>query len=84
MTAAYLKDLSAQARQDLSPHMACVDIGRAVEVARPEDATVVNGILFQDVDLKADLGSRRIDRQSQNMTVAASPTPDMKVLAHLS
>lgn len=30
------------------------------------------------------LGSRLIDFQSQNMTVAASATADRKVLAHLS
>lgn len=30
------------------------------------------------------LGSRLIDLQSQNMTVAASATADRKVLAHLS
>ena len=30
------------------------------------------------------LGSRLIDRQSQNMTVAARATADRKVLAHLS
>ena len=31
-----------------------------------------------------ELGSRLIDRQSQNMTVAARATADRKVLAHLS
>ena len=30
------------------------------------------------------LGSRLIDRQSQNMTVAARATAERKVLAHLS
>ena len=30
------------------------------------------------------LGSRLIDRQSQNKTVAASATAERKVLAHLS
>jgi hypothetical protein len=36
------------------------------------------------VDHANQLGSRLIDRQSQNMTVAASATAERKVLAHLS
>ena len=37
-----------------------------------------------DEDLVCDLGSRLIDRQSQNRTVAASATAERKVFAHLS
>lgn len=35
-------------------------------------------------ELRTPLGSRLIDCQSQNMTVAASATADRKVFAHLS
>lgn len=37
-----------------------------------------------DLDRLPMLGSRLIDLQSQNMTVAASATADRKVLAHRS
>lgn len=52
---AYLKDLSADARQDLAAFMARVGIGKAEKVVRPEKTTVANEILKAAGDLKADL-----------------------------
>ena len=43
----------------------------------------LGAVPFRDVT-KEMLGSRLIDPQSQNMTVAASATAERKVLAHLS
>jgi NAD(P)H dehydrogenase (quinone) len=48
---------------------------RAFDYAAP-DVAALRGV--------STLGSRLIDRQSQNMTVAARATADRKVLAHLS
>ena len=54
----------------------------------PVTEGVVEGVLecirLHNSCVPLNLGSRLIDRQSQNMTVAARATADRKVLAHLS
>ena len=51
------------------------------QIERERDPAKQNQLIGQQNKL---LGSRLIDRQSQNMTVAARATAERKVFAHLS
>ena len=53
------------------------------DLRRPLGSGNSHGLDDADI-LELLLGSRLIDRQSQNMTVAARATAERKVLAHLS
>ena len=80
-----------------SPYWHHLLVGRHIGIHRPDgghcnwtariltrDRRYIQKCLGPALDLGRGLGSRLIDRQSQNMTVAARATADRKVLAHLS